>query len=68
MKFATQALVQRKRANTNYDQRYLINNPSLMKETACSVFGDINVKLSKGDQLRFGSRGNIAVNLNTGMW
>ena len=45
-----------------------IYSPDLIRQTACDAFGSVNEKLSKAENLRFGRRGHIAVNLNTGQW
>lgn len=45
-----------------------VNNPNLVKEAAIDIFGSINNHMSKGNQIRFGKKGSIVVNLNKGMW
>jgi len=54
----------------DYDKKYqeFINSPSLIKTTACSIFGEVNQKFSKADNLRFGNKGSISVNLRSGQW
>ena len=39
-----------------------------IKTKAIEMFGEINSRLSKNNQLRFGKKGSISVNLNTGQW
>lgn len=45
-----------------------VSNPGLIRETAEKVFGDSNLKLSKYHQLRFGNKGSVSVNLQSGQW
>ena len=44
------------------------NNPELIRDMAERTFGDANPKLSKHHQLRFGAKGSVTVNLQTGQW
>ena len=45
-----------------------ISNPNLIQTIAIEAFGEVNAKLSKYDQLRFGNKGSVSVNLISGQW
>ena len=55
---------------TNHSQSYenFVSNPGLIRDTAEKIFGDVNSKLSKHHQLRFGNKGSVSVNLQSGQW
>ena len=45
-----------------------VSNSELIHRVAQNLFGDMNLKLSKHHQLRFGNRGSVSVNLQNGQW
>ena len=55
---------------TSHSQSYenFVSNPGLIRDTAEKIFGDVNSKLSKHHQLRFGNKGSVSVNLQSGQW
>ncbi len=53
-----------------YSQSFenFVSNPELIHHFAQNLFGDVNAKLSKHHQLRFGNKGSVSVNLQSGQW
>ncbi len=54
----------------NYHRAYesFVSDRRLIENTAREFFGDVNHKLSRGDNLRFGNKGSVSVNLINGQW